>query len=122
MAKKSKPSAQQEYFVLNPEHTDPARLKREREKARQLKKTQWWLNLANRGVCHHCGNRFDPSKLTMDHLIPLARGGTSAPGNIVPSCKECNSEKGLATPVDDLFAQLEAERQQRAEGTEGEEE
>jgi len=108
--KKSNPSGSADYYTLDPEHTDPARLKREREKARKLRKSQWWLDLVNRGICHYCGEKFSPGQLTMDHRIPLARGGTSTQGNLVPCCKACNNQKGLGTPVDDLFRQLEAER------------
>ncbi len=110
--------ASDDYYVLNPEHTDPARLKREREKARQLRKTQWWLSLVNRGICHYCQKKFPGHELTMDHVIPLARGGTSVQGNIVPACKDCNRDKKLATPVDDLFKQLEAEKKADAWGSE----
>jgi 5-methylcytosine-specific restriction endonuclease McrA len=95
-----------DYYFLDPEHVDPARLKREREKARKLRKSQWWLTLANRGVCHYCGRKFKPSELTMDHVVPLARGGTSTPGNIVPCCRDCNRAKRLGTPAEELLKKL----------------
>lgn len=94
------------YYTLDPAHTDPARLKKEREKARKLKKSQWWLNQLQKGVCHYCQKKVLSADLTMDHLVPLARGGGSTPGNIVPSCRECNQNKKLHTPVDQLLAQL----------------
>lgn len=50
----------------------------------------------------------------MDHVIPLARGGTSTEGNIVPSCRNCNRDKKLNTPVDDAFKQLEEERRNKS--------
>lgn len=108
----SKPpkSSQTPYHTLDPEHADPQRLKREREKARNLKKSQWWLDQLNRGICHYCGERFSPSQLTMDHVVPLARGGTSAQGNIVAACRACNRDKKLEMPVDELFRKLEQER------------
>lgn len=31
---------------------------------------------------------------TIDHLIPLSRGGTNYEGNLAPACKSCNSSKG----------------------------
>ncbi len=40
------------YFELDPAHVDPARLKREREKARKLKQSQWWKTQVGRGLCH----------------------------------------------------------------------
>lgn len=95
------------YYSLDEKNTDPARIKKEREKARKLKKSQWWLNLLQKGECHYCGLKFKASQLTMDHVVPLARGGTSTPGNLVPSCKNCNSQKSLDTPVEQLFKELE---------------
>jgi 5-methylcytosine-specific restriction protein A len=100
----------EEYFLLDPAHTDPKRIKKEREKARELRKTPWWKAKIRDGVCHHCGERFKPEELTMDHLVPIARGGLSVKSNLVPSCKGCNAQKKLATPVDLLFAELEREK------------
>ncbi|WP_082966064.1 HNH endonuclease [Mycobacterium kubicae] len=31
---------------------------------------------------------------TWDHIVPLAKGGTHAPSNRQPACRECNSSKG----------------------------
>ncbi|MFN7453532.1 MAG: HNH endonuclease, partial [Pseudobdellovibrionaceae bacterium] len=67
--------------------------KREKNKARELKQSQWWKNQKGKGVCYHCGGKFPPAELTMDHLIPIARGGKSDKKNCVPSCKACNTEK-----------------------------
>ncbi len=104
-----------DYFILDAAHIDPARLKREREKARELRKSAAWKRKLAAGLCHYCGEKFSAKGLTLDHLVPLARGGTSTLGNCVPACKKCNSEKGLRTPVEDIFAQLEAERRARGE-------
>jgi 5-methylcytosine-specific restriction endonuclease McrA len=32
--------------------------------------------------------------LTLDHLVPLAKGGTGLFANIVPACLSCNDSKG----------------------------
>jgi 5-methylcytosine-specific restriction protein A len=103
-----------DFHLLDPMFTDPRRLKKEREKAQKLKKTQWWLNLLQKGLCHYCKKTFQPGELTMDHVIPLARGGTSTEGNIVPACRNCNRDKKLNTPVDDAFKQLEEERRNKS--------
>ena len=103
--------------LLDPAHTDPKRLKKERERARELRATGWWKALVARGECHYCHGKFPPKSLTLDHVIPLARGGTSVRGNVVPACAGCNRDKKLDTPVDALFRQLETERAARA-GTE----
>ena len=69
-------------------------LVRERKKARELREGDWWRNQLGKGRCHYCGESFHPSQLSMDHKIPLARGGRSTRGNLAPCCKDCNTEKG----------------------------
>lgn len=71
--------------------------KREKAKARDLRSSQWWRQQLGKGDCYHCGNKFKPTELTMDHLIPIARGGKSDKKNCVPSCKDCNTKKGHRT-------------------------
>lgn len=75
-------------------------IQREKEKARDLRRTRWWKNRVARGICHYCNKKFLPSELTMDHLIPIIRGGKSSRGNVVPACKECNSRKGYLLPLE----------------------
>lgn len=70
-----------------------AEIRREREKARALRASQWWKRKRALGLCHHCGERFAPQDLTMDHLVPVIRGGKSTKGNVVPSCKPCNTAR-----------------------------
>lgn len=45
--------------------------------------------------CQYCGTKKD---LTLDHLIPRARGGTHAWENLVTACKKCNAKKGDFSP------------------------
>jgi 5-methylcytosine-specific restriction endonuclease McrA len=52
------------------------------------------------GVCHYCGRQIGARQLTMDHVVPLIRGGRSTRGNVVPACKPCNSKKQLLLPVE----------------------
>jgi len=73
---------------------------REKQKARDLRKTPWWRKKIATGECHYCKTIVDPSELTMDHKIPLARGGTSERMNIVPACKECNNKKKFLLPTE----------------------
>jgi len=99
-----------EFYHLDKSNTDPKRIKAEREKARVLRASAWWKEKIKNGVCHYCEQKVSPKDLTMDHLVPLARGGLSVKNNLVPSCKACNAKKKLHTPVDLLFQLLEAEK------------
>jgi 5-methylcytosine-specific restriction endonuclease McrA len=76
-----------------------------------LKKTNWWQQQLAKGECYYCGEIFDASELTMDHIVPVSRGGFSKKGNIVACCKECNNEKKYLTPVDMILKQLDEENQ-----------
>lgn len=73
---------------------------REKEKARELRKTRWWHTRVANGVCHYCNRTFPPQELSMDHIVPIIRGGKSTRGNIVPACKECNSRKKYLLPIE----------------------
>jgi 5-methylcytosine-specific restriction endonuclease McrA len=82
---------------------DPAHVRRERERARQLRASLWWRRRLQRGVCAYCEGRFAARDLTMDHVVPVARGGRSTKGNVVASCKACNTRKKLLTPAERLL-------------------
>jgi 5-methylcytosine-specific restriction enzyme A len=73
-------------------------IKKERAKARELRNTQWWKRKRAAGICHYCGRTVGPSELTMDHIVPLARGGRSEKFNLVPCCKPCNTQKKQLLP------------------------
>ena len=72
---------------------DEETIRRERAKARELRRSQWWKRRTAAGVCHYCGAEVGAHALTMDHLVPLSRGGRSTKGNLVPACKDCNTSK-----------------------------
>ena len=88
---------------------DDKHIARERAKAKALRKSQWWQNKLNEGICHYCGKQFPRDELTMDHIVPVARGGTSTKGNVVPCCKQCNSDKKYLTPVEMLLRKKSAD-------------
>jgi 5-methylcytosine-specific restriction endonuclease McrA len=79
---------------------DEDHILREKEKARRLRQTHWWRQRIQKGVCHYCGRHVGPGQLTMDHVVPLSRGGKSKKGNLVPACKTCNSKKKYLLPVE----------------------
>jgi 5-methylcytosine-specific restriction enzyme A len=76
-------------------------IRRERQKARELRASQWWKRRRSSGLCYHCGSKFSPKDLTMDHLVPLIRGGKSTKGNLVPCCKKCNTERKYRLPFEE---------------------
>ncbi|WP_319585530.1 HNH endonuclease signature motif containing protein [uncultured Desulfobulbus sp.] len=87
-----------DFFSLD--SIDEALIRVERSKARALRKSRWWQQKTSSGTCWYCGQKVGYHNLTMDHVIPLARGGRSTKDNLVPSCKECNTKKKSSLPVE----------------------
>lgn len=75
-------------------------IKKEKLKAKELRKTRWWQEKCAKGVCHYCGRHVGKEDLTMDHIVPLIRGGKSTKNNLVPACKECNNKKKYLLPME----------------------
>ena len=75
-------------------------IQREKNKARELRRSQWWKNRRGNGKCHYCQRSFPAAELTMDHIVPLVRGGKTVKANVVPCCKECNSSKKYLLPLE----------------------
>ena len=87
-----------DFFCLD--SVDEAVIRTERAKARELRKTRWWQQKTAPGTCYYCGKKVGYKNLTMDHIIPLSRGGHSTKKNLVPSCKDCNNRKKTLLPVE----------------------
>jgi 5-methylcytosine-specific restriction enzyme A len=79
---------------------DDGQIRTERAKARDLRKTRWWQQKTAPGTCYFCGKKVKFKDITMDHLLPLARGGRSTKDNIVPCCKPCNTKKKSMLPLE----------------------
>lgn len=58
------------------------------------------------GKCYYCGLTVEqrepphPRAATLDHLLPLSKGGKSAMSNLVLACFRCNNEKGDLTETE----------------------
>jgi len=88
------------------EFVDPEQIKRERRKAQEMRQSSWWKQQLGWGVCYYCGDKFSKDLLTMDHVIPIARGGKTSKKNCVVSCKECNTKKGHQLSVELTFQEM----------------
>lgn len=44
--------------------------------------------------CQYCGRQTPGVVLELDHIIPVAEGGTDKPSNLITSCFDCNRGKG----------------------------
>lgn len=75
-------------------------IKREKNIAREIRKSGWWKRKCSQGRCYYCNSKVNPKELTMDHIVPIIRGGKSTRSNIVAACKECNSRKKYMLPLE----------------------
>ncbi len=77
-----------------------SQIRREKEKARRIRRSNWWYARIQKGECYYCRQMVGRENLTMDHVVPLVRGGKSKKGNLVAACKECNNKKKYLLPLE----------------------
>jgi len=97
---------QRRYLVKNPVHIRRAvhwgAIKKD------LTNAEWAETLAYfNHACAYCLRSDVP--LTMDHVVPVSKGGPHTRDNVVPSCQPCNSKKGAKL----LFVMLRDQTQTR---------
>ena len=64
-------------------------------------------------TCQYCGRRFSATELSLDHVIPRSRGGTTTWDNIVSACRACNVRKGGRTPTEASLSLVRPPRKPR---------
>ena len=74
---------------------DKVKAQTERRRIRKLSNAQYEitekeLSKLYESSCIYCGSN---NRITLDHIIPISRGGTHGIGNIAPACLSCNSSK-----------------------------
>ncbi len=50
----------------------------------------------DKGICHICGQKVDPNKWHLDHIIPLSKSGTHTYNNVGVSHPQCNNRKAAS--------------------------
>jgi len=56
------------------------------------------VKTAQRAICYLCGKRLSRGERTIDHIIPLAKGGRHVTNNLACACRSCNSKKKAKLP------------------------
>jgi 5-methylcytosine-specific restriction enzyme A len=75
-------------------------IRRERNAARVLRASSWWKRKLSLCRCYYCNAQVSSKELTMDHIVPIIRGGRSVKSNVVTACKECNNKKKHLLPIE----------------------
>lgn len=57
-------------------------------------------------TCRYCGNSAPEVKLTVDHVLPVALGGSDDPTNLVTACADCNAGKSASSADSPIVADV----------------
>jgi 5-methylcytosine-specific restriction endonuclease McrA len=76
---------------------NPREYKRLKENQRRAKGVTYvrkedWEEVLNK-YCHKCVMCGEKEKLTIDHILPISKGGKHKKENLMPLCKSCNCKK-----------------------------
>ena len=77
------------------------------------KKTRFEVFKRDKFTCQYCGRMAPDVILEVDHIKPVAEGGTNKMINLITSCRGCNRGKGKVKLSDD--AEIKKQQQQLAE-------
>ena len=70
-------------------------------------------------TCQYCGERVSPDNATLDHRLPVSKGGPDSPENLVTCCLLCNAIKSGKTYEEAAPALLESLRERRLRRSSG---
>lgn len=73
------------------------------------KRTRFEVLRRDNHTCRYCGASAPDATLTVDHVIPVALGGTDDPTNLVAACRACNAGKSSTSPDASLVADVSNE-------------
>lgn len=62
------------------------------------KRTRYEVLRRDNHTCRYCGASAPDAKITVDHVTPVALGGTDDLGNLVAACRDCNAGKASTSP------------------------
>lgn len=81
------------------------------------KRTRYEVLKRDNHACRYCGASAPEAPLTVDHVTPVALGGSDDPTNLVAACRDCNAGKSSAAPDSGLVADVREDALRHAELT-----
>jgi 5-methylcytosine-specific restriction endonuclease McrA len=90
--------------------------KSDRRRARRIKLViedidRMTLWASHGGVCGLCRGLVTLEEMTIDHVVPLAKGGLHSYANTQPAHSDCNQDKGDDLPDDYITPRRKQRRQ-----------
>lgn len=70
------------------------------------KRTRYEVLKRDNFTCRYCRSTENPLKV--DHVTPVALGGTDDPSNLVAACQDCNAGKASTSPDAETVADVKA--------------
>jgi hypothetical protein len=70
------------------------------------KRTRFEVLRRDSHTCRYCGQSAPDVKLTVDHVVPVALGGSDDPSNLASACWECNIGKASTSPSEAKVAEV----------------
>lgn len=77
------------------------------------KRTRFEVLRRDNYTCRYCRSADEP--LTVDHVLPVALGGTDDPTNLLAACRDCNAGKASTSPDAATAAEAAADREKHAD-------
>lgn len=71
------------------------------------KRTRFEVLKRDNHTCRYCGGSAPDVILTVDHVTPVALGGSDKPDNLVAACKDCNAGKASTSPDAPVVADVQ---------------
>lgn len=81
------------------------------------KRTRYEVLRRDNHTCRYCGATAPNVPLRIDHVTPVALGGTDNPDNLVTACQDCNAGKSSTSPDASLVADVREDALRHAELT-----
>jgi len=78
------------------------------------KRTRFEVLRRDEHTCQYCGQKAPDIALHVDHVIPVALGGSDDPSNLVAACRDCNTGKASISPDSPVVASVSARSAQWA--------
>lgn len=72
------------------------------------KRTRYEVLRRDNHTCRYCGSKAPDVPLRIDHVTPVALGGTDNPDNLVTACQDCNAGKASTNPGAELVEDVKA--------------
>jgi 5-methylcytosine-specific restriction endonuclease McrA len=74
----------------------PRPVRRHTSRSRKVKRRRLWQS---HPFCVYCGCALTLEVATLDHVVPLSKGGTNSADNLVLACQSCNRKKADGLPT-----------------------